>query len=443
MTVTITPDSGQSKVYGTTDPVLTFANDGGLPPEAFTSALSRDPGEDVGTYAITPGDLSTGTNYSLVLSATPVTFEITKATATLALVTADLTQTVGSTMPVGFTVNPTTLAPDVTVTYTGIDPTVYGPSTTPPTEAGSYDVAASLTNANYTALPASGTLVINPPVMSSATLTLSLIEGSPLATVSIRGDGFVSREYVQLRWDAVDGPIVRTVRVSNQGSFSVNMTIPRDASAGSHDVVAIGLTSSRMAIAVFTVTIPATTLTLSVTEGRPLASVTVTGEGFMSQEYVQLRWDAVDGPVVRTVRASSQGTFLTSTTIPADAPAGLHEVVAIGLDSNRSAIAQFMVTIPATTLTLSPTEGPSRTSVSVYGDGFMPREYVQVRWNGIDGQVIRTVRASSQGTFSFSFRVDRNVSPRIYHITAVGSTSDRMATAPFTVTSPVNGIRVP
>ena len=41
MTVTITPDSGQSKVYGTNDPVLTFSNDAGLATGAFTGALSR------------------------------------------------------------------------------------------------------------------------------------------------------------------------------------------------------------------------------------------------------------------------------------------------------------------------------------------------------------------------------------------------------------------
>ena len=44
-TVTITPDSGQSKVYGTSDPGPDFTNDAGLATGDFTGALSRDPGE--------------------------------------------------------------------------------------------------------------------------------------------------------------------------------------------------------------------------------------------------------------------------------------------------------------------------------------------------------------------------------------------------------------
>ena len=51
--VTITPDTGQSKVYGASDPALTFTNDGGLTASAFTGALSRAAGENAASYAIT------------------------------------------------------------------------------------------------------------------------------------------------------------------------------------------------------------------------------------------------------------------------------------------------------------------------------------------------------------------------------------------------------
>src|SRR5439155_1544907 len=75
--VVLTPTAGQSKVYGASDPTLTFANDGGLASGSFTGALARATGESVGTYAITLGTLSAGTNYSLSLAAAPVTFTIT------------------------------------------------------------------------------------------------------------------------------------------------------------------------------------------------------------------------------------------------------------------------------------------------------------------------------------------------------------------------------
>src|SRR5207249_3627473 len=74
--VVITPDSGQHKTFGDTDPALTFSNDGGLQANAFTGALHRATGENGGTYAIDLGTLSAGTNYSLSLAATTVNFTI-------------------------------------------------------------------------------------------------------------------------------------------------------------------------------------------------------------------------------------------------------------------------------------------------------------------------------------------------------------------------------
>ena len=86
--VVVTPSSGQSKTYGTADPALTFTNDGGLAVGDFTGALGRTAGENVGAYAINIGSLSAGTNYSLSLSATPVTFAITRATPTFSNLSA-------------------------------------------------------------------------------------------------------------------------------------------------------------------------------------------------------------------------------------------------------------------------------------------------------------------------------------------------------------------
>lgn len=88
--LTVKPDSGQSKSYGTTpDPVLAYTSTGTVTGEtaAFDGALSREAGEDVGQYDITKGSLElkdSGTfkaaNYNLVLYTAVVTFEITKGT---------------------------------------------------------------------------------------------------------------------------------------------------------------------------------------------------------------------------------------------------------------------------------------------------------------------------------------------------------------------------
>ena len=88
--LTVKPNSGQSKSYGTTpDPVLAYTSTGTVTGEtaAFDGALSREAGEDVGQYDITKGSLElkdSGTfkaaNYNLVLDTEVVTFEITKVT---------------------------------------------------------------------------------------------------------------------------------------------------------------------------------------------------------------------------------------------------------------------------------------------------------------------------------------------------------------------------
>jgi len=67
-TVTISPATGISKVYGTVDPIFTYSNNTGLLPDEFTGILSRAGGDEVGSYAYTLGSLSAGENYSLSLS---------------------------------------------------------------------------------------------------------------------------------------------------------------------------------------------------------------------------------------------------------------------------------------------------------------------------------------------------------------------------------------
>jgi hypothetical protein len=92
-TVIVTPTGAQSKVYGQTDPVLTFTNDAGLAAAAFSGALGRAAGENVGSYPINLNTLSAGGNYTLILSAAPVTFEITPATLTITVTAAPMTYT--------------------------------------------------------------------------------------------------------------------------------------------------------------------------------------------------------------------------------------------------------------------------------------------------------------------------------------------------------------
>lgn len=64
--ITVTADN-KSKVYGTSDPVLTYTITAGslVPGDNFTGALTRDSGEDIGTYTIRQGNLALNANYNL------------------------------------------------------------------------------------------------------------------------------------------------------------------------------------------------------------------------------------------------------------------------------------------------------------------------------------------------------------------------------------------
>jgi hypothetical protein len=62
--LTITADA-KTKVYGSNDPVLTYASSGLKTGDVITGALARATGESVGTYAINQGTVSAGNNYTI------------------------------------------------------------------------------------------------------------------------------------------------------------------------------------------------------------------------------------------------------------------------------------------------------------------------------------------------------------------------------------------
>ncbi|HVW15493.1 MAG TPA: Ig-like domain-containing protein, partial [Mucilaginibacter sp.] len=64
--ITITADA-KIKVYGQSDPALTYQVTSGalVGSDAFTGSLTRDPGENVGSYAINQGTLALNSNYTL------------------------------------------------------------------------------------------------------------------------------------------------------------------------------------------------------------------------------------------------------------------------------------------------------------------------------------------------------------------------------------------
>ena len=114
--ITITPNSGQSKVFGAANPTLTFTNTALVGTDTFTGALGRAAGENVGTYAINLGMLSAGTNYALSPSSPTVNFSITPKPITITPNSGQSNVVFGAANP---TLNSTNTALVGTDTFTG------------------------------------------------------------------------------------------------------------------------------------------------------------------------------------------------------------------------------------------------------------------------------------------------------------------------------------
>lgn len=76
--ITVTADTGKTKVYGTADPELTYQAGELIEGNSFSGALGRASGENVGEYAINLGTLSAGDNYKINLADNNAKLTITK-----------------------------------------------------------------------------------------------------------------------------------------------------------------------------------------------------------------------------------------------------------------------------------------------------------------------------------------------------------------------------
>jgi hypothetical protein len=190
--LTVTPDAAQSKVYGTTDPTLTYTaavwqgSDGA---SLLSGTLDRAAGENAGAYAIGLGTLAeTSGNYTVSFT-TGVDFTITHATVTLSLLTHTLTvDTAYDALPKPVDVTAAVAGLGaITVRYTGTNGTVYATSVIAPADSGYYLITADIApGANFAAVTglSIGTLHIR---NKAVTVTDGVILAGDHANVPVGG----------------------------------------------------------------------------------------------------------------------------------------------------------------------------------------------------------------------------------------------------------------
>ncbi|MDK1291750.1 MAG: hypothetical protein QGM46_05310, partial [Actinomycetota bacterium] len=99
------------------------------------------------------------------------------------------------------------------------------------------------------------------PVLAAGTIALDPSQGASGDTFEISGEGFGTRERVQIRWDG--SPLGGSVRTDADGAFTVTHAVPADTQLGEHTIAARGLQSDVIAEATFTVIESAGTTTTS------------------------------------------------------------------------------------------------------------------------------------------------------------------------------------
>ncbi|HEY6126791.1 MAG TPA: YDG domain-containing protein [Candidatus Acidoferrum sp.] len=147
--IAVTADA-KSKVFGTTDPPLTYMVTSGslVSGDSFSGNLSRASGENAGTYAILQGSLTAGTNYMLTFAGANLT--ITQASSSTTIVASP---------------NPSQLGQSVTFTATVVDSSA-GSAGTPTGTAtfkdGATTIGSGILNGSGQAMLTVSSLTVGP-----------------------------------------------------------------------------------------------------------------------------------------------------------------------------------------------------------------------------------------------------------------------------------------
>lgn len=182
-TVTVKPDeSSLTKVYGGEDPAMTYQAAGLIGGDTLSGHLSRQTGEDAGTYPVDVGTLTAGENYEVVLAEGPWEFTITPRSIRVqiggaagiygdqpVLTGVELTLEEGS---MGFQDQLDTLPGIVLTARTSQEG---GEAVTGSTDVGSYFLVGAEENANYEITFDPGTYSVQPRAI---TITLTDLEST-------------------------------------------------------------------------------------------------------------------------------------------------------------------------------------------------------------------------------------------------------------------------
>ncbi len=240
--------------------------------------------------------------------------------------------------------------------------------------------------------------------------------GTPFGPLGIYWDGLLAENKIA------------TGQFNATSGYKIEITIPEDV-AGTHYIIVKDETTGASSFTAFKI-LPK--ITLSVTSGLPGDTVTVSGTGFAGSVNVTIRfqnatYDKDITPSVVPV-TSSKGSFSASVTVP-DVAYGNYNISAKDAKGN---VVNATFAVKAT-ITLSPTEGPSGTVVTVTGRGFTAEagKAITVTINGSSVPVVASIKTTASGNFTGQFIIP-TLAKGNYQINATDG--KYWATASFKVT---------
>ncbi len=255
---------------------------------------------------------------------------------------------------------------------------------------------------------------------------------SPL---NLYGFAYGANETVNIYWNYTGpgtGSLMTAATADSTGSFKVIAPVPSGATPGHITLAGVGQTSNATASYPFVLYTP--TLALAPLSGSAGIKLTLSAYGFQSNENVNIYWNGGTVPA-GSLRATNQFGYMAPTTItvPANTVPGNYTVAAVGSVTHLSISNTFTVVAPGSSL--SPVSGPAGSVVAVSGQGYAPKETVNILWNYSGpntGTLVGSVKTGYSGTFNSTFTMPAAANSA-YTVAAVGVTSNRVIQNTFTV----------
>ena len=330
--ITVTADA-QTKVYGESDPALTYQITVGslVGSDTLTGALTRDAGEDVGTYAITQGTLAASGNYNLTYVGADLT--ITNASMT---VDADGYSGVYDAAAHDGVLNVDPSESDATITYSTDGGTTYSATMPQYTNVGTHTVWVKASKDNYDDATTSVTVTITkrPITVTADAQTKVYGESDPALTYQITVGSLVGS-------DTLTGALTRDAG-EDVGTYAI--TQGTLAASGNYNLTYVGAD-------------------LTITN----ASMTVDADGY-SGVYDAAAHDGVlnvdPSESDATITYSTDGGTTYSATMPQYTNVGTHTVwVKASKDNYDDATTSVTVTITKRPITVT-----ADAQTKVYGE---------------------------------------------------------------------------